>query len=122
MILYLLSANARKADQAEHIVASGGIISVQVLNEVTSVCRKKLTMDWAEIEAVLQAIKASLDILPLTEASHTKAVAIAQRYQLSFYDAHICASALIAGASELLSEDMQAGLGMDGLTVRNPFV
>lgn len=122
VILYLLSANARKADQAEHIVASGGIISVQVLNEVTSVCRKKLTMDWAEIEAVLQAIKASLDILPLTEASHTKAVAIAQRYQLSFYDAHICASALIAGASELLSEDMQAGLGMDGLTVRNPFV
>lgn len=122
VILYLLSANARKADQAEQIVAEGGVISVQVLNEVTSVCRKKLTMDWAEIEAVLQAIKASLDIVPLTEASHTKAVALAQRYQLSFYDAHICASAMIAGASELLSEDMQAGFSMDGLTVRNPFV
>ncbi len=122
VILYLLSANARKADQAEHIVASGGVISVQVLNEVTSVCRKKLTMDWAEIEAVLQAIKASLDIVPLTEASHNKAVAIAQRYKLSFYDAHIYASAMIAGASVLLSEDMQAGLNMDGLTVKSPFV
>lgn len=103
-------------------MGAGGTISVQVLNEVTSVCHRKLNMDWLEIEAVLQAIKASLDVVPLTEQSHTKAVEIAKRFQLLFYDAHICAAAIIAGATELLSEDMQDGLRVDGLVIKNPFL
>lgn len=122
VILYLLSANATKADKAEAFVGAGGTISVQVLNEVTSVCHRKLNMDWLEIEAVLQAIKASLDVVPLTEQSHTKAVEIAKRYQLSFYDAHICASAIIAGSTVLLSEDMQHGMHVDRLMIKNPFL
>lgn len=40
VILALLSTDAAKADRAEEIVAAGGIISVQVLNEVVSVCRQ----------------------------------------------------------------------------------
>ncbi len=121
VILYLLSDDAGKADKAESIVAAGGIISVQVLNEITSICHKKLKMDWVEIEAVLDAIKANLDIVPLTEKTHTLAVQICQRYQLSFYDAHICAAAIDAGANLLLSEDMQDGMLFDEMAIRNPF-
>lgn len=121
VILYLLSGDTSKADKAEAMIEAGGMMSVQVLNEVTSVCDKKLKMDWAEIEAVLQAIKANLDVTPLTELTHAKAVEIAQRYQLSFYDAHICASAIVAGAAELFSEDMQDGLLIDTLKINNPF-
>ncbi|MDD5276268.1 MAG: hypothetical protein PHR16_09320 [Methylovulum sp.] len=33
VLLYLLSADNRKADKAEALVAAGGVISVQVLNE-----------------------------------------------------------------------------------------
>jgi len=107
---------------AESIVAAGGIISVQVLNEITSICHKKLKMDWLEIEAVLDAIKANLDIVPLTEKTHALAMKICKRYQLSFYDAHICAAAIVAGTKTLLSEDMQDGLVIDDLAINNPFL
>jgi len=78
----------------------GGIISVQVLNKVTSVCRRKLQMDWVEVDAVLLAVKAACDVVPLTLESHQKAVEIAKRYPLSFYDAHICAAAILSGAKK----------------------
>lgn len=122
VILYLLSGDSSKADRAEALLNKGGIISVQVLNEVTSVCLRKLKMSWEEIDAVLLAVKAACDVAPLTLESHEKAVQIAKRYQLSFYDANICASAISSGAKMLLSEDMQDGLKIDGMIVRNPFV
>lgn len=121
VILYLLSGDVAKADRAESILDAGGIISVQVLNEVTSVCLRKLKMTWEEIDAVLLAVKAACDVVPLTLESHEKAVQISKRYQLSFYDAHICAAAILSGAKLLLSEDMQDGMKIDALFVKNPF-
>ncbi|MDP1531506.1 MAG: hypothetical protein Q8M05_19240 [Rhodoferax sp.] len=44
-----------------------------------------------------------------------------ESYQLSFYDANIIASAIIAGAPALLTEDMHNGSLIDGLTLQNPF-
>ena len=121
IILYLLSSDTEKADKAEAILEAGGVISVQVLNEVVSVCQRKLKMHWDEIDAVLQAVKASMQVVPLTETSHELAVQLCKRYQLSFYDAHICSAALVAGSIVLLSEDMQDGMVFDGLVVKNPF-
>jgi predicted nucleic acid-binding protein len=121
IVLYLLSSDAAKADKAEQVLEAGGCISVQVLNEVASVCLRKLKMQWQEVDAVLQAVKAACVVLPLTVDTHEKAVQIAKRFHLSFYDANIVASALTSGASILLSEDMQAGLLIDGLQIQNPF-
>ena len=121
VILYLFSSDALKADKAEAILAAGGIISVQVLNEVVSVCRRKLKLSWDEIDGLLLALKANLQIVPLTVATHDLAIKLCKQYQLSFYDAHICAAALIAQSSELISEDMQDGLNIDGLLIHNPF-
>jgi predicted nucleic acid-binding protein len=121
VILYLLSGDHAKADKAESILQAGGIISVQVLNEVVSVCRRKLKMEWGEIDTLLNAIKACLKIVPLTETTHELAVQICKQNQLSFYDAHICSAALVAGAQSLLSEDMQDGMKVNGLVIQNPF-
>jgi len=121
VILYLLSADSAKADKAEALLAAGGTISVQVLNETVAVCRRKLKMPWDEIEALLQATKSACTVTALTTESHERAVQIAKQHQLSFYDAHICASALLAKAEVLLSEDMQDGMVIDGLQIRNPF-
>lgn len=121
VILYLLSNDIAKADKAEAIIEAGGVISVQVLNEVVSVCQRKLKMEWSEIDTVLQAIKASLKIVPLTLATHELAVQICKRYQLSFYDAHICSAALIADSKIVFSEDMQHGMVVDSLSINNPF-
>lgn len=121
VVLYLFSSDKVKADRAESLLQSGGLISVQVLNEVASVCLCKLKMNWEEIDTVLETLKSTCEVLPVTLASHEKAVVLAQRYQLSLYDANIVANAILAGVKTLLSEDMQSGMLMDGVTVVNPF-
>jgi predicted nucleic acid-binding protein len=121
VVLYLLSGDAAKADRAQAVLEAGAVISVQVLNEVVSVCMRKLKMPWPEIDALLSAVKAACDVVSLTVESHEQAILLTKRFQLSFYDAHIVACALLSGARVLLSEDMQSGMGMDGLLVQNPF-
>ena len=122
IVLHLLSGDAGKADRAEAVLQAGGVISVQVLNEVASVCLRKLKMPWEEVDALLLAVKAACDVQPLTIESHEKAVELAKRFKLSLFDANIVASALISGAQLLLSEDMHSGLLIDGLLIQNPFV
>lgn len=121
VVLYLLSSDATKADRAQTLLEAGAMISVQVLNEVTSVCLRKLKMPWPEVDALLLAVKATCEVLPLTVASHELATEVAKRYQLSFYDANIVASALLSGTPLLLSEDMHSGQLIEGLVIQNPF-
>ncbi len=121
VVLYLLTGDAAKADRAQALLEAGGVISVQVLNEVTSICLRKLKMPWLEVEALLLAVKAACEVMPLTVVSHEKAVELAKRFQLSFYDANIVASAHLSGAPVLLSEDMHSGMQIDRLFIQNPF-
>jgi predicted nucleic acid-binding protein len=122
ILLYLLSADADKADRAELIVRKGGLISVQVLNEMTNVARRKLAMPWREINEVLALIRSVCPVESLTIDTHDRGRRVAERYRLSVYDAMIVAAALLAGCETLHSEDMQDGLLIDNqLRIRNPF-
>lgn len=121
VLLYLLSADTAKADRAEALVEKGAVISVQVLNEVTAVCRGKFKLPWNEVDALLQAVKAACTVLPLTQETHERAMDLAKQFQFSVYDANIVAAALLGNAKTLYSEDMQHGLRIGSLTIRNPF-
>jgi predicted nucleic acid-binding protein len=122
ILVYLLSADAAKADRAETLVGAGALISVQVLNELTNVARRKLSMSWQEIGELTHAIRSSCQVAPLTLETHDMGRELAQRYSLSVYDAMIVASALLGECRTLYSEDMQHGLLIDRqLRVRNPF-
>jgi len=122
VLLYLLSKDDAKADRAEALLQRKPVISVQVLNEVTNVCRRKLGMDWQEIERFLELARSFCKIVPLTVEVHDRARDLAQRHSLSFYDACIVAAALIANCQTLHTEDMQHGLVVENsLTLRNPF-
>ncbi len=122
VLLYLLSGDDAKADCAEEALASGGVISVQVLNEFASVAARKLKMSMAEIREVLTTIRAVCKVVPISEETHDKGLELSERYELSIYDAMIVSSALLAGCKALLSEDMQDGQVIDGsLEIRNPF-
>ena len=78
-------------------------------------------MPWPEVDALLLAVKAACEVLPLTVVTHEKAVELAKRFQLSFYDANIVACAILSGAPVLLSEDMHGGMQIDGLMIQNLF-
>ena len=121
VVLYLFSSDTLKADRTESLLQSGGLISVQVLNEVASVCLRKLKMTWEDVDAVLATLKTTCEVLPVTLATHEKAVGLAKRFQISLYDANIAATAILCGADTLFSEDLQNGMSMDSVTVVNPF-
>lgn len=123
VVLYLLSSDPRKADDAEGLLRAGPFISVQVLNEVTQVCVRKLGMGWDEIARFVHLVRSFCRVVPLTVEIHERARGLAERHRLSVYDACIAAAAMTAGCQTLYSEDMNHGqiLG-DGLTIRNPFV
>lgn len=122
VLVYLASGDTAKADQAEAVVAAGGTISVQVLNELTNVARRKMRMPWPDIRVFLGALRGVLTVHPLTVETHDTGLALAERYGLSTYDAMIAASALHAGCDTLWSEDMQDDLVLGGgLRVANPF-
>lgn len=122
VLLYLMSAETDKANRAEAIVRTGGLISVQVLNEMANVARRKLAMSWMEINELLALIRSVCPIEPLTVETHDRGRSVAERYGIGVYDAMIVAAALLAGCETLYSEDMQDGLLIDQqLHVCNPF-
>jgi predicted nucleic acid-binding protein len=122
VVLYLASADTAKAERAERIVGAGGTISVQVLNEIANVTRRKMRMSWDEIHAFLGTVRALLPVVPISRETHDAGLALAERYGLSVYGAMIVASALLSGCDTLWSEDMQDGLTIDGtLRIANPF-
>jgi len=53
VLICLASTDAAKANQAETIVRKGGVISVQALNEVTNVARRKMRLSWTENDQLL---------------------------------------------------------------------
>jgi predicted nucleic acid-binding protein len=123
VVLYLLSADEAKADVVERLLKTRPVISVQVLNEVAHVCRRELGMAWDDIAQFLDLVRSFCTVEPLTEAVHDQGRLMAERYQLSFYDACIVAAAATAGCGILYTEDMNHGQVLGAMvTIRNPFL
>jgi predicted nucleic acid-binding protein len=122
VLLYVASEDRAKADRSEKLIVDGGTISVQVLNEITHVARRKMSKSWAETRALLSIMRDLLRVQPITIEVHETGLELAERYGLSTYDAMIAASALQADCDTLWSEDMQHGMMLNGqLRVVNPF-
>lgn len=121
-VLFYLLAQGPKQAVAERELAAGGTISVQVLNELASICRRKAAMDWQETGEFLFGLRALLTVRDLTLPMHDAGRAVAERYGLALYDGMIAGAALVCGCTTLVSEDMQDGLLIEGrLRIRNPF-
>ena len=108
ILIYAFAADDPRSARAESLIAVGGVIGVQVLNEFTNVTRRKLHWQWGQIEAAFAVIEVLLGpARPLTTAVHAAAFVLARDHELSFYDALIVAAALDAGCKVLCSEDLQ---------------
>jgi len=122
VILYAASTDLSKARRAEALIEAGGLISVQVLNEIANVARRKMALTWPEVHALLNSVRGLLEIAPLTLETHQDGLALSERYGLSVYDAMIVAAALEGRCETLWSEDMRDGLVVnDRLIIRDPF-
>jgi predicted nucleic acid-binding protein len=122
VLLYTVSDRDSRKERAAAVIATGGIVSVQILNEFVNVARGKLRKDWS---AILQALENFAKLLepplPLTFDLHRSALDISRRYGFTIYDSLIVSAAKHAGCGMLYTEDLQYGQTIEGVLVRNPF-
>jgi predicted nucleic acid-binding protein len=112
-----------KAETARKVLDQGGVVSVQVLNELASVLSRKFQKSWPDVEDALADVLELVDqVLPLTLDTHKQGVALAITHSISIYDALIIAAALDANCDRLFSEDIQHGRKFGGLEIVNPFL
>jgi len=106
----------------EHLVEGDGMLSVQVLREFYSATRKPTRP--LPIEKAIEAVGYLATFSPIAEDARMVVGAIrrSQVLMFSFWDALIVEAALRGGADRLLTEDLQHGQRIEGLTVENPFL
>lgn len=122
ILIYSISLRDPRSMIAEELLAAGGYVSVQVLNEFAAVARRKLNFSWDEITAALAAVRVLCEPpIALSVNTHDAALKIAARYSYQIYDALIIAAAVGEDCDLLYSEDMQNGQRFGALTVINPF-
>lgn len=123
VVLYSLAKDDAKQLKALELLASGCVISTQVLNEVANVMRRKLAYDIDAIRTVLLRLIRTARLHPVASSTILLALDIAQRYGFSYYDSLIVAAAQEADCARLYSEDLQHGQVLEsGLTIINPFL
>ncbi len=121
ILLYLMSPNSVKSDQAEDLIAGRGVINVQVLNEFANVATRKFGADLPKVRNMLSTIREVCTVRPLDIQTHDLGLEIAERYKFSVYDSMLVAAALKAGCTTFYTEDLQHDQKIGGLTIRNPF-
>ena len=111
-----------KQQIARRALMSGGVISVQVLNEFTNVMSRKMRQSWEDVERFLSVIHVRFpSAAPLTIQTHVTARALARDHSIAFYDALIMAAAIEAKCDRLYSEDLQSGRRFGECVVVDPF-
>jgi len=123
VFVYAIVQDDPRSHHAEELIAEGGRVSVQVLNEFAAMARRKTSMAWGEVQLALESIKTLCpNPLPITLDTYQEALGIAEKYGFKIYDALIVASALEGRCTILYSEDMQDGQVIERqLTIRDPF-
>lgn len=100
-----------------------GLVSTQVLQEFYAVATKKLKrpLSPAEARRVIADYGewCSIETDPLLIVSASK---LSEDHTIAFWDALLVEAALRAGATRLLSEDLQHGRKFGFLVIENPFV
>jgi predicted nucleic acid-binding protein len=99
----------------------GGVLSTQVLQELCVSLRRKMARPWTVDETRSLILNyMNWQLVVNTPDSVVEALAIEDRYQISFWDALIIQAAESSGAAILYSEDLSDGQTYGSVRVVNP--
>jgi predicted nucleic acid-binding protein len=122
-------ASSKKAKRAEDLIAEAlttgaGMISYQVAQEFVAAARKpfRTAMSFEQIERYWHTTLRPLLLVHSSPGLFIRALDLARRDQLSWYDSLIVAAAIQGGCEVLYSEDLQHGRRFGDLLVENPFL
>lgn len=107
----------------EHIRRGTGVISIQVLQEFYQVSTQKIqvplstedALEYLHYMSVLETVHPDFNLL-------VAAVYLHKRLEISFWDGLIVQAAAATNCSFILTEDLQDGLHVGGLVIKNPFL
>jgi len=118
-----IPSDAAKSGIARALVSRPRLaISLQVLQEFYNVARHPKKLAFTHAEAVAYSNRwRRFTVLEPTLALFDDALALADRFQISFYDAAILAAARKLGCKVVHSEDLNDGQDYLGVRVSNPF-
>jgi predicted nucleic acid-binding protein len=120
---YSITEPDKRQTARDTIDKYNSIISIQVINEFSSNCLKKLKKTHNEIITAIQEISRNFPIAQITIPTVVKALQLQKRYQFSYFDCIMLASALENNCTYIFSEDMQHGQVIEEtLTIMNPFI
>jgi predicted nucleic acid-binding protein len=117
------AAEAAKRERAMQLIEAGKFgISTQVLQEfyVTATAKVRIRMAPDLALAWLEKLEGHPCVAP-NMALIKLGVAMATRYQISYWDAAIVAAAEVLGAKVLYTEDLNHGQTYGSVRVENPF-
>lgn len=125
VVAYAFDASAPlKRSRARELMAKRDwVVSWQVLQEFSNLALHKFSVRMTPsdlMEFLDLVLWPHCTVFPGPEI-YGAATNLHSQTQFRFYDCLIVAAALASGASILLSEDLQEGRVIDGLTIRNPF-
>ncbi len=105
--------------------SSGTVLLWQVLGEYMSCLRRFARAGrFPEVE-IADDVEDLLTLFPLVvprEDVVRKSLRLTSAYSLSHWDSMLIAAAAVAGVETLYSEDLDAGMTYDSVTVVNPFL
>jgi predicted nucleic acid-binding protein len=127
VLLYAIDtdpAEAEKMAKAEALLTSedwswSAQVAAEFVNSSTSARRRK-PLTFAEAEQWLQSWR-GFPMAPIDFATVSKALEIATRWRIAYYEAQIVAAATLLGCMTVYSEDLNDGQDYGGVTVINPF-
>jgi predicted nucleic acid-binding protein len=105
---------------AQLIREGRGALSIQVLTEFYWTATKKLHIESAEAEQIVNDY-GNWSVYRSQHRDLLQAAQLQRRYKISWWDALIVTSAIESGCSVLWTEDLKHGQRFGSLTVRNPF-
>lgn len=105
----------RRLAQADHVITQ------QALGEFMAVVRRRPAARDLPIPMMFDRLLSFYKIIATPLSALLTAYARASRYKLQYWDSLIVTVCLANGVTHLLSEDMQDGQNVDGLTIVNPF-
>jgi predicted nucleic acid-binding protein len=116
----------RKQEAAKKILSDltlhrSGVLSMQVLQEFYTTATRKLASSLPKKEARAIVNDFAYWCVETTPVEISRAFRIEDEARIGFWDALIVAAAIKSGATRILSEDLNAGQIIAGITIENPF-
>jgi predicted nucleic acid-binding protein len=115
-----------KTSRARDVIARGirggsSVLLLQTLAEFTNVAIRKARIPAEDVRTTIDAWRAVLPVRVAEENDLLSALEAVRVHKLPFWDAMIWAAACRVGVRHFITEDLQDGFELDGVTFVNPF-